>query len=255
MPSPRDPWARAIGRALSAEALKLKGTLALWLCLIAPGVVVGLQVLQLLAREAPRVDDPWGAFASAILGLWAFLMLPLFVTLQAALVAGLEHQDRQWKHLLVLPVPRAVHYLAKVVVLLVLLALAMAVLVVLVPLAGSVLRLKPSLGFVGGPDLLPLLAKGALVYACAPLMVAIQAFISLQWRSFTVAVAAGMSATVAGFLIGQSPNWGPWFPWTMGMQPLTRNPSVETVTVVSVLGAIGVTTVAAWAFARRQWAD
>jgi hypothetical protein len=212
-------------------------------------------VLQLLARDLPRAADPWGAFASATLGLWAFLMLPLFVTLQSALVAGLEHQNRQWKHLLVLPLPRAVHYLAKVVALLVLLALAMSVLVVLVPLAGHVLRLKPSLGFTGSPDLLPLLSKAGLVYACALLMLAIQAFIALRWRSFTVAVATGMSATVAGFLIGQSPSLGPWFPWTMGMQPLTRNPSVDTVVLLSVVGAIVVTLSAAWAFARREWSD
>lgn len=252
-----DPASRALVRALGAEALKLKGTLALWLCLIAPGVVVGLQVLQLLVRENTRASaaDPWGGFASAVLGLWSFLMLPLFVTLQAALVAGLEHQERQWKHLLVLPLPRAVHYLAKVAALLVLLALAMLVLVVLVALAGPVLRLKPSLGFSGGPDIAALLARAGLVYACSLLMLAIQAFIALRWRSFTVAVAAGMSATVAGFLVGQSPTWGPWFPWTMGMQPLTRNPSVETVLAVSVIGAVAVTALAARAFARREWVD
>jgi hypothetical protein len=33
-------------RALSAELLKLRGTLALWMCVIAPAVVVGLYVLQ-----------------------------------------------------------------------------------------------------------------------------------------------------------------------------------------------------------------
>jgi hypothetical protein len=42
---------KALARALSAEALKLKGTLALWMCLIAPAVVAALYVLQIAAKK------------------------------------------------------------------------------------------------------------------------------------------------------------------------------------------------------------
>ena len=113
----------ALARALSAEALKLRGTLAMWMCLIAPAVVVGLYVLQITFRDIPARPniDPataWQGFAYSAFGLWAFLMLPLFVTLQSALLAGLEHGERQWKHLLALPLPRATHYFAKAIALL-----------------------------------------------------------------------------------------------------------------------------------------
>ena len=55
-------------RALSAELLKLRRTLALWMCLIAPATVVVLLVLQ-MARdgaldEAPRA--PAAATATEI---------------------------------------------------------------------------------------------------------------------------------------------------------------------------------------------
>ena len=53
-----------------------------------------------------RFRDPaaaWLMFARASSVLWVFLMLPLFVTLESALLAGLEHGERQWKHLLALP--------------------------------------------------------------------------------------------------------------------------------------------------------
>ena len=89
----------ALVRALWAEQLKLRGTLALWMCLVAPALVVGLYVLQILtrftggaARTPPPPAEAWLMFAQSALGLWAFLMLPLLVTLQAALLAGLEHQ-------------------------------------------------------------------------------------------------------------------------------------------------------------------
>lgn len=243
-------------RVLAAEALKLKHTLALWMCVIAPAVVVLLQVLQLLLHRGSAeavAGDPWMGFGRAILALWSFLMLPLFVTLQAALLAALEHQERHWKHLLALPVPRGAHYLAKAAMLAALLALATLLLVgVLIPLCGQLLRLRPAMGMNGWPDLATLGTLAAQVYAASLLMLALQIWVALRWRSFTVAVATGMSATVMGFLIGQSATWGPWFPWTMAVQPMTRNPSPGTVVLVSTLGAVLVTAIGARAFARRE---
>lgn len=246
----------ALRRALEAEALKLKHTLALWMCVIAPAVVVLLQVLQLLLHQGSAeavAGDVWAGFGRAVLALWSFLMLPLFVTLQAALLAALDHQERRWKHLLALPLPRSVHLAAKALLLAALLALATVLLVfVLIPLCGQLLRLRPSLSVSGWPDLAALAALAAQVYAASLLMLALQMVVALHWRSFTVAVAVGMSATVMGFLIGQSATWGAWFPWTMAVQPMTRHPQPGTVVLVSVVGAVLVTAVGAWAFGRRE---
>ena len=67
-------------RALYAESLKIRGTLALWMCLIAPATVVALYVLQVSFSKFPvRPDvDParaWFMFSQSILVLWFFLML------------------------------------------------------------------------------------------------------------------------------------------------------------------------------------
>lgn len=248
--------ASALRRTLAAEAVKLKHTLALWLCLIAPAVIVLLQVLQLLLHKGSGdavAGQAWNGFGRAVLALWAFLMLPLFVTLQAALLGTLEHQERHWKHLLALPLPRGVHLLAKVLLLAALLALATTLLVlVLIPVCGQMLRLRPDLGLEAWPDLDTLGLLAAQVYTGALLMLSLQVLIALFWRSFTVAVAVGMSATVMGFLIGQSATWGPWFPWTMAMQPLTRHPDPAAVLTLSVVGAVVVTTIGAWRFGARE---
>ena len=106
---------------LRAELLKLRGTLALWMCLIAPGLVVAMTVLQIAFRFSKPVDiephDAWMMLARAIESLWAFLMLPLFLTLEAALLAAVEHGNQQWKHLFALPVPRYRQLTAKWLVL------------------------------------------------------------------------------------------------------------------------------------------
>jgi hypothetical protein len=251
----------ALARALSAEALKLKGTLALWMCLIAPAVVSVLYVLQICASRFPShaTPDPaqaWQMYCQSVLGLWAFLMLPLFVTLEAALLAGLEHADRQWKHLLALPLPRGAHYLAKLLALAALVALAFLSFLVLVPLGGyALMLLKPAFGIAGPPPWEFLLRGLGACYLAALLMMAIQCWVAVRWTSFTVAVSVGMSATVMGFLIGQSERYGHWYPWSMPVQVLAgKGQWLEFVMVAGVLGGLAVGLLGLLDFRRREYA-
>lgn len=248
-----------LARALRAERLKLSGTLAAWMCLVAPAVVVALFVLQLTVREM-RMDasmdaaQAWSMFAKSVIGLWAFLMLPLFVTLQSALLAGVEHGNAQWKHLHALPVPRAVHYLAKVGALVAMLALATVVLAVLmVPGGWLVGRLQPAFPIAGAPPWGELLRWTGATAACALLIVALHAFVAIRWRSFTVAVSTGMVATVAGFLIGQSERFSPWYPWSLPLQVLAgEGRALPQALLLSGLGAVVVTAAGLALWTRRD---
>lgn len=229
-------------QALAGERLKLRGTLAARLCLIAPGLVVVLCVLQLLfsANPTPMADgqQAWQRFVQGVLVLWAFLMLPLYVTLQAALLAGLEHGERQWKHLLALPLPRGTHYLAKWVVLVWLVLLAIIFLVLLIPLGGWVLQhFRNPLGLSGPPPWVFLLSRSAAIFAASVFIISLHTWISIRWSSFTVAAAVGMSATVAGFLIAQSARFGHWYPWSMPMQVLAGEG--ERISFVVLVGLAG----------------
>ncbi len=251
----------ALLRALSAERLKLRGTLALWMCLVAPAVVVLLYVLQLCFARIPAHGglDPaqaWLRFSQSVLALWLFLMLPLFVTLQAALLAGLEHGERQWKHLLALPLPRSAHYLAKLLALAAMLAAAFGLLLLLIPLGGlALMGLKPAFGLAGAPDWRWLLAMAGKAYAASLLLVALQTWVAVRWRSFTVAVAVGMSATVAGFLIGQSERFGHWYPWTMPLQVMAGEGRYASFVVVAgILGGIVAAALGLLDFLRREFA-
>ena len=250
---------RSLPRALSAEALKLRGTLALWMCVIAPATVVALYVLQftfmdLAGRPTPSPDEAWLSFTKSALALWAFLMLPLFVTLESALLAGLEHANQQWRHLLALPVPKGVHYLAKQLALMGLLALAMAMFVVLVPLGGWLLAsLQPAFG-IGGPPPWGYLAKSiAACYAASLLIVSLHAWVAIRWRSFTVAVAVGMTATVVGFLLMQSSKYGPFYPWAMPVKVFVgEGRHLAFVVQASLGGGVLVALAGLWDFVRRE---
>lgn len=249
----------ALLRTLSAESLKLRGTLAAWMCLIAPTLVVALYVLQMaFADHAHRQPAPpaqaWWLFSQSAMVLWALLMLPLFVTLQAALLAGLDHGPQRWKHLLALPLPRSSHYFAKTLALAAMVAAATMSMVVLVPLGGWVLSVvQPNFGIAGPPPWAMLVGHSLACTAAAMLIVALHTWAALRWRSFTVAVSIGMVATVAGFLIGQSARFGRFYPWSLPLQVYAADGRFTTWAVaVGLLGGLALTVLGAIAFARRE---
>lgn len=250
---------RALPRALSAEALKLRGTLALWMCLIAPAAVATLVVLQLTLSRMPHPStlspaESWGRYALGSMQLWAFLMMPLFLTLQSALLAGLEHGNHQWKHLFALPVPKGVHFLSKLAALTGMLALAMLVLFVLIPLGGWALTvLQPNAGIAGLPPLGDIAQTLLATFSAGLLITALHTWIALRWRSFTVAVSVGMVATVAGFLIMQSKDYGYLYPWSMPVSAIVGNGlHMAFVVKAGLIGGTLVTLAALWDFVRRE---
>ncbi|KGM57545.1 hypothetical protein N799_05670 [Lysobacter arseniciresistens ZS79] len=250
----------ALLRALSAEALKLRGTLALWMCLVAPAAVVALITLKIASfepgnRPMPAPEDAWFTFAQQTLVFWAFLMLPLFVTLQSALLAGLEHGNRQWKHLLALPLPRGAHYLAKQFALTATVTLAMASLLVLIPLGGWLLALlQPGSGIAGAPPWAFLATRIGACLVAALLIIALHHWISIRWRSFTVAVSVGMIASVGSILIGQSERFGHLYPWSIPAQVLAGRGGerIEMAMLIGLIGGLVVTGLGLWSFVRRD---
>jgi hypothetical protein len=129
-------------------------------------------------------------------------------------------------------------------------------LVALVPLGGYALMLvKPGFGISGAPDWAFLLKGLASCYLASLLMLAIQCWIAVRWASFTVAVSVGMSATVMGFLIGQSERFGHWYPWSMPVQVLAgKGQWLEFVMVAGVAGGLLVALLGVLDFRHREFA-
>lgn len=251
----------ALLRALAAERIKLRHTLAAGMVVLAPSVVLVLTVLQLSlstmhGRPAGSGGEAWLHFASGLFVLWSFLMLPLFVTLQAALLGNMEHANHTWKHLLALPLPRWSHYAAKLYVLAAMVMLSTALLAGLAPLAGwVVMHTQPAYGLAGPPPWRWLAMHALACMAAASFLTALQAWVALHWRSFTTSIFVGVAGTVAGFLIGQSARLGPWFPWSMPLQVFaTRTDHVAQVITVSLLGGVLLAWLGMWQFQHREQA-
>jgi len=251
-------------RVLWAESLKMKRTVALRMAVVAPVVVLLLVVF--LASQAPsfilnnavRYGSPWIALARPPFAFWAILMMPLYVTLQTALIAGLEHAENHWKSLLALPIPRWTPYLAKLLMAATLICTSTALLVLGIVLAGLVLpMLQPQLHFGSPIPWFGIFKLSAQITGLAFLSLAIQHWVSLRWRSFSVATGVGIVAMLIGYIMVlnsvQGGSWSIYFPWALPMLPLARNPgNVGQVLVIS--GSIGFVAAAAgcYDFCRRD---
>ncbi len=253
-------------RVLHAESLKMKRTIALKMVVIAP-LAVGALILfvasqspfsMLRLRSAP--GSQWMALARLNLLIWAALMLPLFITLETALIAGLDHSENQWKNLFARPVRRWTFYVAKLLVVMAMMAVSTAVLLCGVLAAGAILPLLPlsiKVQFGFPVPLADMLRRGAQVTGLAFPMLTIQHWVSLRWKAFSVATGVGIVATVASYLMlaasRQTGGWEQYFPWSLPM--LVAAPPPQNIgAALWIGGAAGLAVAAAgcWDFCRRE---
>jgi ABC-2 type transport system permease protein len=205
--------------------------------------------------------------------LWCFVLLPLFVTLEAALLAGIEHRENNWKHLFALPVHRWTIYGSKLIVGMALVCVSSLVLAVGTALQGWLLvEFRPDLG-VTYPipwDLIILRNFGFVPVVF--LLLAIQLWVAIRWRSFTVPMSVGIAGTLIGVMLlrtlknSVSTPAGPLiaclFPWSMPyimIAPISNStlPEAtaglqETALLAGVLGGLFVSVLGCWETLRRD---
>jgi hypothetical protein len=244
-------------RALHSEVLKMKGTIALKMVILAPALVFLLMLVAF--SQAPRSPhDLWLILEQSTLDMWALLAMPLYITLQTALVAGLDHTDNQWKSLLARPVPRWTLYVAKLVVVMAMAAASAMVLLCGIFMDGAILRrVRPGLHFGFPAPWGEMFAEAAQVAMLAFLALTIQHWVSLRWRSFSVAVGIGIAATIlGGFAFGTSQQFVGWlryFPWALPMLPLGRQAHpVGMAILISTAAGLVVVACGCFGFCRRE---
>lgn len=247
-------------RALSAELLKTRRTLALLVALGLPAVVIAINFVMFLRTTSFGAGSTgWDYFVSSNLVIWGLLMLTLYVTLETALLAGLEHNAQGWKHLAALPIPRAAVYAAKQIMAMGMVALSMAVIVLGTWASAALaqaLQLNPAASFVGAFPWAVLLRIAAQSYLLSLLIVAIHTWIATRFANFALASAVGIAATVMSFFVSQDVELMRLFPWSLPMTPIMQLMGNEVdlalPLALSVLGALGVSVIGGWNVVTRD---
>jgi hypothetical protein len=248
----------ALTRALHAEVLKAKRTLALLVAFAAPAAIALLNMVRYLQRPlatVPQAGDPWINFMGDQMVFWAILMLPLSITLEASLLGALEHGNKAWKQLFALPTPRWTVYAAKQLCAWGLSGLSSAILYAFTIVAGLLLRgLRPELRLQAPVPWGTLAVSVLLAYGAAWLISALQLWISAHWPSFTLAMGVGIVASVAGIMVMQS-DWVKWYPWTLpGVTAVNylRGQWQTAPLMLGFLGGILLSVGGAWEVSRRD---
>ena len=244
-------------RALSAELLKIKRTLAFWLTLLAP-LPVALMLLMIFLQQGEQIgyrDNRWYSLSQNSLVIWGLLMLPLFVTLETGLLSALEHSNKTWKQLYALPLPRWAIYAAKQFVSMGLIGLSMIFLLAMIVGIGLLLnRFRPTLGFAAPIPWPTIVQAYLLTYLASWLIISLHLWVSAHWPSFVAAMGVGIVATVAGVLVIES-DWARVYPWTLpGLVAINfmEGNAVSAELAFGIVGGIVAALAAGWEVTRHD---
>jgi hypothetical protein len=102
-----------------------------------------------------------------------------------------------------------------------------------------------------------ILSDGSQIAGLGFLALTIQHWVSLRWRSFSVAIGTGMVATIAGIFAAaagqQVGGWPQYFPWALPMLVLARQPhDIPATLLISGTAALVVAGAGCLDFCRRE---
>jgi ABC-2 type transport system permease protein len=219
------------------------------------------------SRFDPDQPNGWDSLMlDLVLFLWCLVALPPFVSLETALLAGLEHRENTWKHLFALPIPRWTIYAPKLLVGFALVCVSSLVLALGTGLQGLVLlEVRPDLGLTWPVPWGLILLRSFAFVPTVLLMLAVQTWVAVRWRSFTVAMGLGIGSTIVGIMLlrslknvastPQAPFLASLFPWSLPYVVLARQATAdlrETAFIAGLLGGLLVAAVGCWEVVRRD---
>lgn len=148
------------------------------------------------ARVFEEQDVTWLALWGQAGLLWSVVFLPLLVSIRAATLSGMEHQNGNWQRMASYGAAARVAYRGK------LLSMAVFVLASQAMFSGAILLAGAALGFALDPrELAVLLLWAALGGVGAFSIAVLQVAVGVVVRSFAATVAVGLAGAVSGLAV------------------------------------------------------
>jgi pimeloyl-ACP methyl ester carboxylesterase len=223
---------------------------------VAPVLVALLSLsIQLAAIARGRGDlsaTLWDSLARGGLTVWAVFLLPFLITLETSLLCGVEHGEKQWKHVFALPLQRPAIYWAKFLLVQALILLSTLFVVLSIALCGWMLMLwHPTLSAAGLPPLVLIGGRALHCWLAAGLIVSVNLWIALRWPSFTVSLGAGIAGTFFA-LFAASAEVSRYYPWLLPMNAISGGDRLAVALVLGIGGGLLVAVLGCIDFVRRE---
>ncbi len=194
-------------RSLWAEVLKANKSLAMWLALLGTsGIIVAFLAMLFFGTEnfLPTGNQhPWHNFLMIYYKGTAFMLLPLFAIIMAALVCYIEYRYGMWKLLLSSGISRTNLYLSKLLFTYFLIIVSHGFFISMMLISGAILAVfRPQLLLLESPPDFMLLVRLAIKTLLSVAgMLALQFWVSMRFRSFIVALGVGVIGFVLSSLL------------------------------------------------------
>ncbi|MES3024995.1 MAG: ABC transporter permease [Pseudomonadota bacterium] len=204
-------------KLLSVELLKIRRSLALFMMVGIPLLVVAFNVLIVVKRyDLPALNvKQWAEFRMNVSGLWCYFMMPLYIALVTGLLNGLEHKNQTWRLMFTLPVAPWALYAVKALLAWLFVVGACVVLVAGYVAAALLLGLAGAGNMQAAFDPAPFKLLATVSLASLPIVV-IQHAVSWRFQNLVLPLALGVIATMGILQIGSSKYWI-YYPWSYAM--------------------------------------
>jgi lantibiotic transport system permease protein len=198
------------------ELKKLKGTLIVPLCIVAPSVVA--VAMGLICVRQPF--STWKDVMQGGIGLWAYFMLPMSVTALSVLMASVEHRGGMWDHLLALPIARWRIFAAKAVVMMLVMAAMSVLLAIEIRVVGSLIEsFFPRKAPTGAFPWVAMFEGLGAMWLASLFVCMLQLWVALHFRSFVVPLMMGLSGTFVT-VVAVGARESVFVPWVMPVSVL-----------------------------------
>jgi len=193
---------------LSAEWFKLRKSKMVPIILAGPIIGLFIGLTSNMESKIQGIDvNNWYIALSSMNLMYALLFLPLIAGVFASLICRYEHQSGGWKQLLALPVTRGKVFVAKYV-LIMLLVLGMQLLYLCSIFAVGMIK-----GYTD-PFPMEIVWKSIIGGWVATLpLIALQLWMSIMFKSFAAPFAVNVIFTLPSILAINSKTIGPYYPW------------------------------------------
>ena len=236
--------------ATLGEFAKLSRSLALALIVASPTLIAVFSLANQL--RAARPTD-WMVWMTGAASIWAYFLLPMTLAALSALMAQMEHSVRMWDHLRALPTQRWVHYAAKAICLVTMLAfMTMAVPVLVWGSLHLGMMMDPAAAPSGMLDWHAVAVSNIRLFLASLLLAAVQLWVALRFASFVPAIVAGIGGTFFA-VVAPSAKIGIYSPWQIPLNAIGSDP--DRASFALTFGALAGVVILVAAIAHLAWRE
>ena len=228
-------------RALSAEVLKYRRTMALWLAVGIPALIAGLSWLILTQTDLANrpAETRWEVMAGFTAQTWSTSCLHIGGAILIGMLWGLEHSSNQLKHVLAQPPSRHAMFWAKTTGILGLIGIGTLVLCALcslVAIACDMGDLRWDVTF----------AAPFRAYVAALPAMALVSWVAQRYSSFALPLILGVVGLIIGTLAASSSDYWSYVPWAWSLQAANGGAEVQTRALTLGLSTGALALLASW---------